>query len=213
MTVSAASVAAVVLAAGLSRRMGGVNKLLLPWAGEPLIRRVVGAVLASRARPVVVVTGFEAEKVESTLSGLAVATVRAPDFADGISRSLIAGIRQVPPASRGAMIVLGDMPGLRGADLDRLVSAFEVAAAPAIVVPVFRGQQGNPVVIDRVYFPEILQLSGDQGARPVVRRHADRVIEVEMESAAVLEDMDNPGDRPSDAPPGNESGAGKGWNP
>lgn len=185
------TVAAIVLAAGRSRRMGA-NKLVGDFAGRPLIAHAVGAALESRASPVVVVTGFEAERVEAALAGLGVRFVHNPDYARGMSTSLIAGIGSLPDDSDGALVCLGDMPRVTADHLDRLIAAFDPPAGRAIGIPAFRGRRGNPVLWARRFFPEIRGLTGDVGARALIAEHADQVYEVAVEDDGVLFDVDTP---------------------
>lgn len=185
-------VAAIVLAAGQSRRMGGPNKLLAEIGGQPLVRRVVGEVLASPARPVVVVTGHQRERVEAALAGLPVALVHNPDFADGLSTSVKAGIAALPPEADGAVICLADMPRIDAALIARLTAAFDPERGALIVVPTFEGKRGNPVVWARRFFPELAALQGDVGARHLIGAYADAAVDVPVESRAVFVDVDTP---------------------
>ncbi len=184
-------VAGVVLAAGRSRRMAPRNKLLeADSRGIPMVARVVEQVLESGLRPVIVVTGHERERVEATLAGRPVLFVHAPDYAEGLSASLRAGIAAVPPEAEGALVALGDMPLVTAADMGRILSAFDPEEGRAIVQPTFRGKQGNPVLWGREFFPAIAGITGDVGARQLVGRHADRLAEVEMPGDGVLRDFD-----------------------
>ncbi|HEX7006525.1 MAG TPA: molybdopterin-binding/glycosyltransferase family 2 protein [Alphaproteobacteria bacterium] len=185
-------VAAIVLAAGQSRRMGSVNKLLADIDGVPMIRRVVSAVADSRARPILVVTGHEAERVRAALGGLPVTFVDNPDYAEGLSASLRHGLAAVPASAKGALVVLGDMPLVDARQIDRLIDAFDPAAGRSICVPVWRGKRGNPVLWARRFFTEMQAVAGDVGARHLIGEHDDSVHEVEMESDAVLVDVDSP---------------------
>jgi molybdenum cofactor cytidylyltransferase len=182
---------AVVLAAGRSSRMGGPNKLLARFGGEPLIRRSVGQGLASRASGVTVVTGHQAERVREALEGLKVEFAENPDFATGLASSLRAGVARVPVNSAGALIMLGDMPGVSSADLDRLIGAFVRAGGATIVRATHNGKRGNPVILPRSLFPEVAQLEGDTGARHLVELNAADVIDVELGAAASV-DVDTP---------------------
>ncbi|CAH2604958.1 NTP transferase domain-containing protein [Rhodovastum atsumiense] len=185
-------IAAVVLAAGTSTRMGPRNKLLVAdRGGKPMIARVVDNVLSSAARPVVVVTGHQAEAVRAALGGRPVGWVQASDYAAGLSASLKAGIAALPEEATAALVCLGDMPLVTGRMIDRLLAAYDPDEGRAIVVPTHQGQAGNPVLWDRAFFPEILALSGDKGARELLRHHAEQVVEVEVEDA-VLRDFDTP---------------------
>ncbi len=188
---SAPSIAAVVMAAGRSRRMAPHNKLLVAdKAGKPMIARVVDNVLSSNARPIMVVTGHQAEQVEHSLGGRPVRYVHAADYAEGLSASLKAGIAAVPEDCAAAIVCLGDMPLVTGRMIDRLISMYNPDAGRLIVQPTFRGKQGNPMLWDRRFFPEILAISGDSGARFLVGKHAEVVVEVEMADDAVLRDFD-----------------------
>ena len=187
----ARQVCAIVLAAGRSRRMAPLNKLLVAdGKGLPMISRVVDNVLASRARPVIVVTGHERERVEEALAGRPVLFAHAEDYAEGLSASLKAGLRAVPPDAEGILVCLGDMPLVTGPTLDRLISAFDPEEGRAVVQPTFRGKQGNPMLWSREFLEEMLAISGDIGARHLAAKHADRLVEVEMADDAVLRDFD-----------------------
>lgn len=188
---SAPTVAAVVLAAGRSRRMAPHNKLLVTdKAGKPMIARVVDNVLSSNARPILVVTGHQHEQIEHALGGRPVRYVHADDYAQGLAESLKAGIAAVPPECAAAVVCLGDMPLVTGRMIDRLLSAYDPDEGRLIVLPTFRGKQGNPMIWDRRFFPEILAISGDSGARFLVGKHAEFVCEVEMADDGVLRDFD-----------------------
>jgi molybdenum cofactor cytidylyltransferase len=184
-------VAALVLAAGRSRRMAPLNKLMVAdKEGMTMIARVVDNVLASRARPVIVVTGHERERVEDVLSSRPVLLTHAEGYAEGLSSSLKAGIASLPPDVEGVVVCLGDMPLVSSAMLDRLMAAFDPEEGRAIVQPTFRGKQGNPVLWGREFFEEMLSITGDVGARHLTGRHADRLVNVEMSDDGVLRDFD-----------------------
>jgi molybdenum cofactor cytidylyltransferase len=148
--------------------------------------------LASRARPIVVVLGNQADEVDVALGKLPVERVRNPDFAEGLSTSLKRGIAMLPADVDGVVVCLGDMPLIAGRDVDRLIAAFNPLEGRAIIAPVRRGKRGNPLLWSRQFFPEMMALSGDQGARKLVEEHADLVAEVEMENDAIFIDIDTP---------------------
>ncbi len=183
-------IAAVVLAAGLSSRMGS-NKLLAAWHGEPLLRRSVAAVLQSEARPVIVVTGHEDTRVAEALAGLDVTLVHNPQYGEGLSTSLRAGIRAVPGQCDGALVLLGDMPELSPRLLDRMIAAFSPADSRAICVATANGKRGNPVLWARRFFTEFEALSGDAGAKHLIGEHEETVCEIEADNS-VLTDVDTP---------------------
>jgi molybdenum cofactor cytidylyltransferase len=190
---SVPTIAALVLGAGRSSRMAPHNKLLVTdKAGKTMIARVVDNILSSNARPILVVTGHMAEQVENALGGRPVRYVYASEYARGLAESLKAGIAAVPPECAGAIVCLGDMPLVTGRMIDRLLSMYDPEEGRSIVLPTFRGKQGNPTIWDRKYFAEILTISGDSGARFLVGKHAEQVCEVEMADDAVLRDFDTP---------------------
>jgi molybdenum cofactor cytidylyltransferase len=185
-------IAAVVLAAGRSTRMGGPNKLLAEIAGRPLLRIVVEEALASRASPVIVVVGHERAEVENALAGLRVQLVHNPDFAQGLGTSLKAGIAAVPAEADGAIICLGDMPQVDASLIDRLIAAFDPDRGALIVMPTVEGRRGNPVLWSRRFFPDLMAIEGDVGARHFIGRYSEAVLEVPLEGRAALVDVDTP---------------------
>jgi molybdenum cofactor cytidylyltransferase len=185
-------VAAIVLAAGRSTRMGGPNKLLAEIGGKPLVRIAVQEALGSRARPVIVVTGHQHERVEAALKGLPVTIVHNPDFADGLSTSLKTGIAAVPPDADGAIVCLGDMPQVDAALIDRLIAAFDPERGALVVVPTIEGKRGNPVVWSRRFFSALATLDGDVGARHLIASYPEAVSEVALSDRAALVDVDTP---------------------
>ncbi|MER9506431.1 molybdopterin-binding/glycosyltransferase family 2 protein [Mesorhizobium sp. M0579] len=177
----------VLLAAGRSSRMGGPNKLLALFDGKPLVRRTVERALASKATSTVVVTGHQRERVHAALSGLDVIFADNPDFADGLSSSLKAGIARVGAEAAGAMIVLGDMPGISSTDLDRLIEAFRRDGGRSVVRAAHDGRRGNPVLLPRALFGGIAHLEGDTGARHLVEAEGLDVIDVEIGDGASID--------------------------
>jgi molybdenum cofactor cytidylyltransferase len=185
-------VAAIVLAAGGSSRMGQ-PKQLLPIDNRPMVRYVTEAVAASDLEQVIVVTGAHARAVEAALTGLPVELVRNVSWSKGMSSSMRSGLRALRPAVQAVLVVLGDQPGLTATLLQSLVARYRATRAP-IVVPVYRGRRGNPVLFDRALFPELLAVQGDQGGRAIVIRHQDRMEHVEVDDPAVVMDVDSPRD-------------------
>jgi len=186
------NVAAVVLAAGRSTRMGAVNKMLAEIGGKPLVRIAAEQALASRAKPVIVVTGHERERVEEALAGLPVRFVHNPDYAEGLGTSLKAGIGAMPEEADAAIVCLGDMPQVDSGLIDKLLAAFDPARGALVVVPSIDGRRGNPVVWSRRFFPELMAVTGDIGARHLIGQYAEAVTEVPLAGEAALTDVDTP---------------------
>jgi molybdenum cofactor cytidylyltransferase len=186
------NVAAVILAAGRSTRMGGPNKLLAELGGKALVRIVTEQALASKAKDVIVVTGHQAEQVEQSLRGLKVKFVRNPDFASGLASSVKTGIAAAPENADGAVVCLGDMPLIDAHLIDRLIEAFAPDRGNLIAVPVSDGRRGNPVLWSRRFFNELMTLDGDIGARHLIAKHGEAVAEVPVEGHGAFLDIDTP---------------------
>jgi molybdenum cofactor cytidylyltransferase len=184
-------VAAIVLAAGRSTRMGAGNKLVAEIGGKPMVRRVTESALASRAGPVIVVIGHQSAELRGVLGDLKITLVRNGEYAGGLSTSLKAGLRAVPRDCHGVLVLLGDMPAISAEVIDRLLASFTPDSGQ-IVVPTHAGKRGNPVLWSARYFPEMLQLDGDTGAKSLLGAHAAAIKEVELGTAAIFADVDTP---------------------
>ncbi len=182
-------IAALVLAAGRSRRMGETNKLLIDLGGQPMIERIVNEVGKAAVAEVVVVTGHQAEAVELALARHPVRLVRNPRYREGLSSSLRHGLQALQPCA-AVVVCLGDMPGIRHEHIDRLIQSFDPRRGRAICVPVCHGQRGNPVLWARSFFSAMRQLTGDRGARALLSVHADQVHEVVIDDLGILNDID-----------------------
>ncbi len=189
-------IAALVLAAGQSRRMGPDNKLLAEVDGKPMVVRAVEAVLASQAEPVIVVTGHQRGRVEAALAGLESRSVHNPDYAQGLSTSLHRGLAALPAGTDGVVVALGDMPRVEAAAIDRLIAAFNPLEGRAICVPTWDGKRGNPVLFASRFLAEMQEIAGDTGARHLIGAYPELVAEVAMDETdaghGVLLDVDTP---------------------
>lgn len=184
-------VGAIVLAAGQSTRMGR-SKPLLPWSdGQTVIETIVRRLLMFRLSEIVVVTGFEGERVRQALAHLPVEFVDNPDYAAGeMISSVHAGLAALPDTTAGALVVLGDQPTLNGRVVGQVLAAYAEGRG-TIVAPVYRGQRGHPVLFDRRYWPELLTL--EHGApRDVIRRYPQALALVEVDTDSILIDIDTP---------------------
>jgi molybdenum cofactor cytidylyltransferase len=185
-------IAAIVLAAGASTRMGR-QKLTLPMAGgRPLVRLAVEQVLAAGLDEVVVVVGGDAQAVAAALATLPVRVVVNPRYAEGQSTSLRAGLDALRPGTDAAVVALGDQPLPDPDVIRRLVAAFRTTGRP-IAAPVYRDGRGNPVLFGAALFGELRGVTGDQGGRGVITRDAARVAEVPVDMAMPA-DIDTPED-------------------
>jgi molybdenum cofactor cytidylyltransferase len=187
----APKIPAIVLAAGASSRMGS-NKLLAEIDGVPMIGRVVQATKASAAEPVVVVTGREHDKVRDALAGRSVEFVHNPDYQSGLSSSLKRGLGALPQDCDAVVVLLGDMPGVTTTLIDKLIAAFNPTEGRAICVATRHGKRGNPVLFARRFFPEMMALEGDVGARGLLGAYPELVCDVEADDDAPLIDIDTP---------------------
>lgn len=196
-------VSAVVLAAGMSTRMGR-NKLLLTFRDKPLVVHAVDTLLASKAGEIIVVLGYESEKVWDRLEDYAgqvsnggqrrrVRLVKNPDYRDGLSTSVRTGVQAVAAEAGAIMIYLADQPLLEPGDVDRIIAAFATAKADdkMIVVPFFKGERGNPVILDASLRDSILGIVGDVGCKGVIKRYPEKVYAIEMENDHVVRDVDD----------------------
>jgi molybdenum cofactor cytidylyltransferase len=186
-------VAAVVLAAGRSLRMeGDIPKLLLPWDGVPVIRRVVetAAACPALAGPPHVVVGAYADEVVRALAGTGARIVHNPDHAEGeMLSSLQAGVRALPARIAACLVLLGDQPWLACEVIEAVLAGY--AAAPAgLVAPAYRGRRGHPVLIDRRYWPQLLALPRGAAPRDLLARYRDEILVAPVATDAILRDMD-----------------------
>ena len=182
-------VAAILLAAGRGLRFGEDPKLLSMMGGKALVRHAAEAAIGSPADPVILVTGHRAPEVEAALEGLPVRIVHNAQYAQGLSTSLKAGFSALPPGTRAAIVLLGDMPFVTAGLIDALVAAWRDKGGPAALVPTWNGRRGNPVVVSRDLQPLIEGLSGDAGAGPVLRGRPD-VVELPTTDPSIIQDID-----------------------
>ncbi len=187
-------IAGIVLAAGGSSRIEGQNKLLREVADKPVLVWVVEVALYAELKPVIVVTGCEADTVGEILDEMPVSTVLNNRWQEGMSTSFPSAVNALPSVTQGVMILLGDMPAVEKSIIKKLVSQFIESEGEKIVYPVFKGQQGLPVVFPRRFFTDLMRLTGDRGAKSILKDHPDDVLEVEVDSPSVLMDIDTEDD-------------------
>jgi molybdenum cofactor cytidylyltransferase len=182
---------AIVPAAGMSTRLG-CNKLLLPFKGQPLIAHAMDTLMASKVDEIIVVLGHEAEQVRAAIGDKGVRLVENPDYRLGLSTSVRAGFAAMSVQATGIMIYLADQPLLESGEVDFLIQALAEAgkANKSIVVPLFRGQRGNPVIVKATYKASLLAITGETGCRRLIKQNPDQVLTVEMETDHVVRDID-----------------------
>jgi molybdenum cofactor cytidylyltransferase len=189
-------IAAIILAAGRSTRFGQdrvATKAVAEFDGAPLVCRVAKAALASRASPVLVVTGHAGNLIAVALKDYDVRVVYAPDYAVGLSRSLRAGVAAVPDDARGAIVLLADMPLIAPALIDALIATFDAVPNAKAVVPTYAGRRGNPVLLGRALFTKIARLEGDRGAGQILAE-MEGVVECPGTDESIFADVDTPDD-------------------
>jgi molybdenum cofactor cytidylyltransferase len=185
---------AVLLAAGESRRLGGVNKLALPVGGVPLVRRTARTLLAAAFEEVVVVLGHEAARVRALLDGLPLSFVENGHYREGQMTSVHAGLAALARPSDAVLVCLSDLPLVDTADIARIVGAFARRERGAILAPAYRGARGNPVVMAREYAASLVSGERGLGCRRLVDRDPDLVVTLEMDDDHVVFDLDTPAD-------------------
>ena len=181
-------ISAILLAAGESKRMG-VNKLALPWGRKTVLERCVDVLVRSNIKEVVVVLSDRTKALGNRLRGPKVRLVMNPNYERGMSTSIRRGVQAVDRKSDGILIALGDQPLLRTKTINALIHAL-VQEKGKIIVPIFRGSRGHPVLFGPTFKKELLQLKGDVGARSLLQRHPKSVFEVRTRSEGVVVDVD-----------------------
>ncbi len=200
-----ANLAAILLAAGFSRRMGGENKLLKPLQGQPLIAHALATLGELGAGQLIIVAGESAEPL-MPLFPTSATILRNDRASEGMGVSLAKGAAALDPGLAGAFVVLADMPFVTRADYQRLADAFHGHNGQAICVPSHGGQRGHPVLFRARDFPVLARLSGDRGARSLLADPETRVLEVEGCSVGILTDFDDPASFASDRFPPTSQG-------
>src|SRR5260370_32165120 len=186
-------VAAVVLAAGMSRRMkspGVEPKQVLRLSGKPLVQHALDNIQRSHVDEIVLVLGFAADAVRKQIATDGVRVVVNSDYAQGMGTSLRTGLSALSASVKAAFVVLADQPFVRPETLDRMIACHREPAAE-ITIPLYKGFRGNPVLLDRTVFPELMGLSCDVGCRAIFGSHTQGIRKVEADDPGVLLDIDS----------------------
>lgn len=182
----------MILAAGESRRMGQ-PKLLLPFGEKTIIETVVEKVVSSKVDNTLVVLGSEREKVEQKIKTFPVETAFNPDYPSGMLSSVLCGLRTLPEDTQAVVVVLGDQPSVSKEVIDKIVDAY-LETGKGIVLPVYKKERGHPVIIDLKYKDEVESLSPDVGLRGTVYSHPEDILEVEVDTPGIHQDIDDEAD-------------------
>lgn len=185
-------ISAIVLAAGESKRMGKV-KQLLPFAQSTVLEQVIKNLLESKLNEIIVVLGYQAQKIARKIGSNPVKIVINPNFKQGMSSSIKCGLSQIDKRAEAIMIMLGDQPLIGKEIVDTLIEMF-LKSNQGIIVPVYEGRRGHPIIFDAQYKSELLSLEGDIGGRKVIETHLQDILEVEVNSPGVIIDIDNKAD-------------------
>ena len=186
-------ISAVILAAGESKRMGKQNKLLLPVAGEALLVKLIKSVCDSDVGQVIVVIGHEAEKIRRKLNNFPLSFVYNPNFSEGMTTSIKSGVKEVSPDCDGYMICLADMPFINTSEINKLIHAYaqnRIKEKRLVVVPVYQGHRGNPVLFSTEFREDILEHKMEYGCKGVIMKNFESVKEIEMDDDSMLLDVD-----------------------
>ena len=191
-TKARSGVSAVVLAAGMSKRMGSV-KQLLRLGEKTLLETVLDNLRVSQVDEMVIVLGGSAQLIQQQIKLDDACVVINEEYQQGMGTSLRVGVSAVDPSSDAALIVLADQPFVRPGTIDQLIDCFRAQELP-LVIPMYRGHRGNPVLLDRSLFPEVMTLSGDTGFRAILGRHTSQLLKVPVDDVGVLIDVDTEAD-------------------
>ena len=187
-------VSAILLAAGESRRMGDVNKLTLPVGGVPLLRHTVTRLLDSELHEIAMVTGHEQAAARALLEGLPVTLVSNPCYPEGQMTSVYCGMQALSEPCDGVMVCLSDQPLLEVRDINRLIQAFLEPCPTSVLVPVYQGRRGNPIILAYQHRDVILAGERNLGCRRLIEKNPELVTTLEMDNDHVVFDLDTPSD-------------------
>ena len=179
---------AILLAAGKSQRMGKL-KQLMPFGESTILEQTIDNLLNSAADETIVVLGHKAEEITKTIATKPIKIIVNPNYGEGMSTSIIAGLNLVSGQAQAVMLALGDQPLVDSQTINRLIAEFS-RHDKGIAVPTYRGKRGHPVIFAIKYKAELLKLKGDIGAREIIRHHPDDVLEVAVASESVIADID-----------------------
>jgi len=185
-------ISAILLAAGESKRMGE-PKQLLPFGRSTVVEQAVDSLLNSAVDEVIVVAGYKAEEVIKTIGARPVKLVTNPDYRQGMSTSIIAGLKLVDSRTQAVVLAFGDQPLVTSQTINRLIDEF-CSHDKGIAIPTYRGRRGHPTIFAIKYKEKLLAVKGDIGGRQIVNGHPDDILEVAVDSEGIIIDIDTKGD-------------------
>ncbi len=178
----------LILAAGESTRMKQ-QKLLMPWNGRTVVEATVEKALTSKADQVLVVTGSHRSEIESLLKSSGVKILVNESYQDGMLSTVLCGIKTIPSAVDAVLVMLGDQPMIQTSVINRIIEIYQKEGAK-IILPVWKGKRGHPVLFDLQFREEMFGLKGNPGLRELLQRYPNDVKEVEVDSSEIVEDLD-----------------------
>jgi molybdenum cofactor cytidylyltransferase len=181
-------ISAIILAAGESKRMGE-PKQLMPFGQSTILEKAIDNLLSSAVNEIIVVLGYKAEEVLKTIATKPVKIAINPDYKQGMSTSIIAGLSLIARQAQAVMLALGDQPLVDSQTINQLIEEF-YNHDKGIVVPTYHGKRGHPVIFAIKYKQKLLELTGDIGGREVIKDHPDDILEVAVDSESVISDID-----------------------
>jgi molybdenum cofactor cytidylyltransferase len=185
-------ISAILLAAGQSKRMGEL-KQLMPFGQSTIVEQAVDNLLGSAVDEVIVVVGYKAEDVTKAIAAKSIKLVINPDYEQGMSTSIIAGLKLVRGKVQGVMLAMGDQPLVDSQTINRLIEEF-YNHDKGIAVPTYQGRRGHPIIFAIKYKKQLLKLRGDVGGRQIIKDHPDDVLEVAVDSESIVADFDTTDD-------------------
>ena len=184
------NISATILAAGSSKRMGNINKLLLLYEGKSLISIACDTLINSKIKPILVITGFEHKKITNSLPKSIDSVICNDNWSEGISTSINLGISSLPDMIDGNMIVLADMPLIKVETINKLREAFVKHNGEKIIYADYLGRQANPVIFPKKYFDDIQSLKGDIGCKKIINQNKINSLGIAIDSSEVIFDCD-----------------------
>jgi len=184
----------IILAAGQSKRMREMNKLLIKIDNQTMIEKIVDISLKSSANNTIVVLGYENDILQRILDNKKITTIVNKEYLKGQSSSLQLGISALPEDCDAALIMLGDMPNINSRLINQLIENYNPNDNKSIIIPTYKNKKGNPVLIDREFFPDILSIKGDKGAKDIIKVNKNYIKELPQKNSTIVEDIDTKDD-------------------